>query len=747
MKFAFRFLPAWLAVFPFVVSGQGKTMDEVEVKASKIESTDSSMGATTLSQDELAAKRTSTSDTAQLLEDVPGVSLMGAGGISSLPIIHGMADDRLNIQVNGMGLMPACPNHMNSPLSYIDPTSVDSIKVYAGVTPVSVGGDSIGGSILVNSAVPKFARSGEGVLLSGALGTFSRSNNNSRGGNIQATIATENINLTYTASTVDSDNYHAGKDFHKAGPATIGARWLDADEVGSSAFRSTNRDLGLAFRHQNHLLQFNYGEQDVPYEGFPNQRMDLTNNKSTIFNLSYKGNFAWGDLEARVYRQKITHAMDMGPDRVFGEVFDPLTNKTYQVSIMPMLTDSKVLGSKLQANLLPTDTDTVRLGMETQYYTLYDWWPAVGGSMGPNSFWNIDYGTRNKTGVFAEWESKWTPVWTTLFGIRGERVVADAGPVQGYNGNLDWLTDSQAFNASKHKSVFDSIDLTALFRYEPDEKQSFDFGYARKSRAPSLYQLYPWSTNEMAMTMNNFSGDGGGYIGNQKLKPEVAHTLTVSGDWHDATREKWNVRATAYYTYIEDYMSAERCRLTNCPGIFAPDFLTVGGKFVALQYINTTAQIYGLDLSGSMYLGSIDGVGSFTAKGLLNYLRGKETTTGDNLFNMMPLNGKVALVHRLGGWSNTVEVQMVAPKKRVSQVRNEVAAEGYGLLNLRTSAQLNKHIRLDLALENVFNRFYQHPLGGAYVGQGRTMYLDSMQWGNYVPGTGRSFNAALNVNF
>ena len=148
-----------------------------------------------------------------------------------------------------------------------------------------------------------------------------------------------------------------------------------------------------------------------------------------------------------------------------------------------------------------------------------------------------------------------------------------------------------------------------------------------------------------------------------------------------------------------------------------------------------------------MYLGSIDGVGSFTAKGLLNYLRGKETTTGDNLFNMMPLNGKVALVHRLGGWSNTVEVQMVAPKKRVSQVRNEVAAEGYGLLNLRTSAQLNKHIRLDLALENVFNRFYQHPLGGAYVGQGRTMYLDSMQWGNYVPGTGRSFNAALNVNF
>ena len=36
-----------------------------------------------------------TSDTARLLQDIPGISLYGAGGVSSLPAIHGLADDRI----------------------------------------------------------------------------------------------------------------------------------------------------------------------------------------------------------------------------------------------------------------------------------------------------------------------------------------------------------------------------------------------------------------------------------------------------------------------------------------------------------------------------------------------------------------------------------------------------------------------------------------------------------------------------
>ena len=115
------------------------TLSEVTVTATRA-NISQPQGASTLDAAGLAGKLPATSDTARLLGDVPGMSLYGAGGVSSLPSLHGLADDRLRLKVDGMDLISACANHMNPPLSYIDPTSVGSIEVYAGTTPVSVGG-------------------------------------------------------------------------------------------------------------------------------------------------------------------------------------------------------------------------------------------------------------------------------------------------------------------------------------------------------------------------------------------------------------------------------------------------------------------------------------------------------------------------------------------------------------------------------------------------------------------------------
>ena len=54
-------------------------------------------------------------------------------------------------------LLPPAPTTYDPPLSYLDPTNVAKIKVFAGISPVSVGGDSIGGAIVVETAAPQFA--------------------------------------------------------------------------------------------------------------------------------------------------------------------------------------------------------------------------------------------------------------------------------------------------------------------------------------------------------------------------------------------------------------------------------------------------------------------------------------------------------------------------------------------------------------------------------------------------------------
>ena len=71
---------------------------------------------------------------------------------------------------------------------------------------------------------------------------------------------------------------------------------------------------------------------------------------------------------------------------------------------------------------------------------------------------------------------------------------------------------------------------------------------------------------------------------------------------------------------------------------------------------------------------------------------------------------------------------------------------GYGLLTLRSGYEW-KHARLDVALENAFDRFYLLPLGGAYLGQGNSMIPNAIPYGMVLPGKARSLDLALNVSF
>ena len=79
--------------------------------------------ASTILAGEAIAGQRATSDIATLLTVPPGVSIYQAGGVSALPAINGLADDRVKILVNGMAVTSACGNHMNPPRSYGESTT------------------------------------------------------------------------------------------------------------------------------------------------------------------------------------------------------------------------------------------------------------------------------------------------------------------------------------------------------------------------------------------------------------------------------------------------------------------------------------------------------------------------------------------------------------------------------------------------------------------------------------------------
>lgn len=684
---------------------------------------------------ELNQSRVNTPNTAAMLLNIPGVSMYTGGGVSGLPVIHGLADDRVRTKVDGVDLLSSCPNHMNSPLSYISPSNVGSIKVITGLSPVSAGGDSLGGVVSVQSLPPVFANKGE-TLQQGEVGASYSSNASAIGGNLNLTAAGDEFSANYTIDSVKANNYTAGGNFKPV------ANGLSGDTVGASRYTATNQQLSLAWQKENHLVEFKAGYQFIPFEGYANQRMDMTKNQSTQFNLKYTGQYDWGKLEAQAYNQMVNHQMD-----------DNAGARTSPA--MPMLATSSTNGAIIKGTLPISETQLARVGTEWQGYLLNDWWPptssAPNGMMSPNTFENISNGTRDRLGLFGELEQQWTKEWMGLAGVRVEQVGSNAGDVQGYSNanrtmgskmmpmgmSTNYLRDANAFNAQQHKQTDYNWDLTALSRYKTDNTQNYEAGYSRKTRSPNLYERYSWSTTPMAAIMNNLVGDGNGYVGNITLAPEVANTFSLATDWHDANQEAWSFKTNPYYTYVSNYIDA----------ICGPGVPCKAKQFNVLQYANQNAQLFGIDLSGNVALGKLPQLGRFQMTGLASYTRGQNVTAGTNLYNIMPLNGTVGFVQYLGAnWTNTLQGQFVASKTNVNSVRNEIATGGYSLFNLRSSYD-DKKYRVNFGIENLFNKLYALPQGGAYLGQGNTMSMNGVAWGTGVAGIGRTFYISANMKF
>ncbi len=348
-----------------------------------------------INEDDVRKLSAATSDTASLLSQLAGVSVNQTGALSSLPVIRGLSDDRLRIKVDGMDMIAACPNHMNPPLSYMAPSDVGQMTVFAGITPVSVGGDSIGGTVITESRTPEFSDS---AVVGGSAGGFSRSNNDATGMNVSLNRTSENLYASYSGSYSQGENYTAAEDFKTVAPTGRPGHTLPLDEVGSTAYETQNHNLRIAYKTGADVFDVQLGYQDMPSQLYPNQRMDLLDNKQTRVNLNWQRETGWGQIQSRLYHEQVAHGMDFGPDRQFwygsnavgGNACDTIRFHGDPAgtcaSGMPMYSDSKNTGLSVSAEIELLASGLVRVGADLQQFRLDDYWTASGAAMGPGVF-------------------------------------------------------------------------------------------------------------------------------------------------------------------------------------------------------------------------------------------------------------------------------------------------------------------------------------------------------------------------
>lgn len=721
-----------------------KTLPDIDVVAQPEQKASS-----TVSKQSIESYSSAKSDLVDILSQSPSVSVNPAGGLSGFPVMRGMADQRLDVQVDGMPLMSSCPNHMNTPLSYISPSQTDSVEIYPGITPVSVGGDSLGGSVLVKTKAPVFSDSDQ-QLTEGEIGTAYQGNGAAQDAHLTLTTASRKLNLTYKGNYAKSNNRHAAKDFKDfttttnamAGTEfTSGAKGTTTkqDEIAGTAYQSINHNLSVAYKGEQGLTSLTLINQTTPYQQYPNQRMDMTKNDSNKVNFAYERMMNWGELNIQAYTEQVKHEMAF---------------MDYKTSMqMPMASDSQTNGMKLAIKSVLNANMELDFGTEAQQYRLDDYWNpnASAPGMSPNTFQNINGGARDRYSVYAELHNQLNSKWKTRMGARYEQVSSNAGKVNGYHDSDSFMgmmtnpstgmkmpvtmttneaSEAAAFNASDRAKTDNNVNVTLMANYEASDSFNADFGLARQVRSPDLYERYTWSTWSMAALMNNFAGDGNGYVGDVSLKPETAYTLSANLDWHASQDDAWSVQVMPYVSQVDNYIDATLVKSY--------------GDFSVLKYANQSARLYGVDAE-TQYRLTKDMLGAWTLKVKVNYTKGSNQDTNGDLYNVMPLNGKVTFAQNWQSWRNALEVVMVDKKNAVSDVRNELQTAGYSLVNLR-AAYIWKMAKFDFGVENAFNTDYNLPTGGAYTGEGNTMSVTGVPLMS-VPGQGRNFYAGVNVKF
>ncbi len=630
-------------------------------------------------------RSSSARDSAAMLEGAPGAAVSRNGSQTGIVQLRGLSGDRVNVQVDGMHITPACPNHMDPPMHYITADGMASLEVIAGIAPVRLGGDSIAGSVIAQSAAPHFG-SGDSMELFGKVAASYSGANNGSAMLLRAGTANQRGSIAYTGEK------QVGKDLKFPGGT-----------VKDSGYELVRHDLTLAEKTANGTLRLDLGRHESRNAGTPALPMDMIKDDANKVALGYNGEYSFGAVEAKIYRHEITHLMDNYSlrDLASGMIAPATSNDTgYQIN-----------------TTLPRGSNTYRVGMEYLNNDFDSY--SQSSSLAPASIKDtIRNGKRSRLGVFGEWEASASEQWRTLLGLRSDTVSGNADAIThlGMAPTAAVIADAAAFNASQRDLTDRNWDVVAQARYRASSSSDYEVAVARKTRSPNLVERYLWSPSNASAGL----ADNRTYMGNLALRPEISSQVSVGANWH---AEGWQIKPSLFYNRVSDYIQ-------GVAGLYA-------ANPAVLQYSNIDAELYGLDGSWQ-YRASDD----LNLSGTLSYVRGKRSDVSDNLYRIAPLRASINGEYTAGKWTHRAEWLLAASQGNVSVYNAEEESAGYATVNLRTRYQVQQNFNVSAGIENLFDKYYADHLGGINRVAGSDVAV-----GQHIPGAGRFGYVAVDYTF
>lgn len=670
-------------------------------------------------------------DTADVLKSVPGANVNKNGPLTGIAQYRGMFGSRISTQLDGLNIAPAGPNWMDPPLSHISPSQLQSISVIRGISPVSAGAESVGGTIRATSAKLPYSESDD-MAPHGTFSTGYDSNNKAYTVGGQVGISTDRNRLQFNG------NFDKGQDM-EAG---------NGREVVPTEYKRYN--LGGDYGHRFDAGEFSlgYGNERVDNSGSPALPMDIIFVKGDTINAGFNSAADSDGIKwlTDVHYIDTDHKMDNFSLRsapvMLGMPGTPLMKRF-------ALTNAKDFAYKLHAGI-PVADGTLTLGtdgwMAEHNADVFDPTNAAFALQNYNDI------TRNRFGLFGEWQSSLTNSLKVQTGVRYSRVNMNSGSVsaKGFPGMLGTAINTLAtnFNASQRSQDDNLFDLTLQLTQTINDNLKLKIGVARKQRAPSYQERYLWSPLESTAGL----ADKRTYVGDLNLSPETANSIDAGLDWKS---DRVYFTPRVFYKRVDNYIqgtpltsgTAYNFRVMQGNMLKGGGFCTANPLdpfCVPLKFSNVDAEFYGADAGFGANI-----TDHIALDGTISYVRGKRKDIADNLYRIAPLNSTVGLTYYGDAdWSVTAEGNFYGKQDKVSQTNAEASTAGYSLFNLSGRYAVSRNFELLAGVNNLADRFYQDHLAGYNrVTANAAGQASAVATGQRLPGEGRSFYAQARANF
>ena len=254
------------------------------------------------------------------------------------------------------------------------------------------------------------------------------------------------------------------------------------------------------------------------------------------------------------------------------------------------------------------------------------------------------------------------------------------------------IEDKHNFQSNFRKdfnSVYeDAVTGNIGYAYSIDPNWTLASSYGTAFVSPSFNFLYSLA--------DSFA------LGNPNLKPEKSKNIEGSIRYKD---DSGSMSLTMFQNKIDDFI------IYTAPA--------EAGSRTSTQNLNK-AEIQGLTISGDQFFGHFQIKGSATGQSA------KNEDTDKYLPRRASLIGNINLNYYIGNWN--IGVEETFSGKRFDDKENIVNLSGYALTNIVTDYKINDKLKLNLRLNNVFDKDYSLAPDGRsgfkYQTPGRSLFAN-----------------------